>query len=188
MQLTSYNQASSTATLVGYSRVTTRRRDSLNGNLGKTVTQYSNNVWGAGTMFDYLPRIEDPRNGLMLSETQYSYLNKPLHETTNNYSCLGFESRYLGVTMEKIYIGPQGPPIGQINPYADALVTGCVNIQQAPSTQYWFALLSTASADYREGDTLTITENYSYDSANMQVAHKSRSTMQNRHTSIASTS
>ena len=176
MQLTSYNQASSTATLIGYSRVTTRRKDSLNGNLGRTVTQYNNNVWGAGTMFDYLPRIEDPRNGLMLSETQYSYLNKPLHETTNNYGCLGFESRYLGVSMEKIYIGPQGPPIGQTNPYADALVTGCVNIQQTPSTQYWFALLSTASADYREGDTLTITENYSYDSANMQVAHKSRST------------
>lgn len=176
VQLTSYNQASATGTLVGYSRVTTKRRDSTNGNLGKTVTLYNNNVWGAGTMFDYLPRIDDPRNGLVLSETQYSYLDQLLQETTNNYTCLGTETRYLGVNMENIYKGPPGPVIGQTNPYATALATGCINIQQIPSAQYWFAKTSTSTADYRGTDTLTVAESYTYNADNMQVAHKSRST------------
>lgn len=175
-QLTSYNQASAANTLVGYSRVTAIRTDSSNGALGKTTTTYINNIWGTGPMYEFLPRTENPCNGQILSEEQYSASNKLLRKTENRYSSLGFEARYLSVTMENIYNGPTGPIVSLVNPYAAALTTGCVNIAMIPSTQFWYALSSTSTMDFQGGDTVTVTNQYTYNPNNMAVSRASRST------------
>lgn len=152
---------------VSYGRVTVQRTGNGETN-GKEVFTYRNRNWG--TSLEYCRRIEDPRNGMLLSDSIFDENGKLQRSVTNTYSWKCVDSRLLNAVIENIYSGPNsvtgGNALSSSNAYAQALGGGCMQIYLYPSVQ--FSLLSSHSTttDFGGGRSLTAESHVIYNQSN----------------------
>ena len=127
--------------IVGYGRVAVKNSGN-NVNVGEHVYNYWNQQWGLIDYMKFCKRIEDPRNGLVTSEEIYDTSRNLVRLVENSYKFTCVDSRWLSVVIDNIYRGPNAI-VGIVNPYCDALQTGCMQIYLYPSAQ--FSMLSSSS-------------------------------------------
>lgn len=139
---------------VCYSQVTISKSSGTQSN-GKSIYKYYNHRWGNGSMWDYMRRTEDPRNGMLLSKADYDSDNQLIHKVSNSYEMKCMDSRLLNAVVENVYSGGNsvtgGNALGSSNAYADALLGGCMMIYLYPSVQFAMKKTTTIDGDYVDG-------------------------------------
>lgn len=123
---------------IGYSRVVVKRIGNM-GNNGEHVFSYWNNRWGNSDRMNFCKRVEDPRNGLLKSDSVFDASRSLVQATVNKYKWQCTDARWLSAVIENLYNGPNYL-VGLTNPYRDILQTGCMQIYLYPSVQ--FSMLS----------------------------------------------
>lgn len=146
--------ASPNPPFVGYGRVTIRHKsDGIEG--GKEVFSYRNKPWGTTMLASYCRMSQDPRNGMMLSDSIFDTNEKLIRTVDNSYKWKLVDSRLLGAVVENIYCGPNevtgGNALYKNNAYLDALGGGCMQIYMYPSFQLSLKSSHALIAEYNAG-------------------------------------
>lgn len=150
--------------LVGYGNVTVRKYDGEK-LIEHRTRKYWNNRWCQTAFMDYAPRIEDPRNGLTLSDSTFTEDGELLRTIENSYSWKYTENRMLNASVENLYSGPAGlTEYGNV--YAAALHGGCMNIMLYPSVQFSMVSSSETVREYYDGGVVTAYKNTAYNQTN----------------------
>lgn len=92
---------------VGYDRVSKAVYGGSEKLLVESQTFWNRN-WVSGSMWYFIPAPEDPRNGLVLSDTIYEAGGWPLKAVSNNYKIENTENRLVNASIENVYYGPRG--------------------------------------------------------------------------------
>lgn len=124
--------------IVGYGSVVEKKLGNSDKN-GEHIYNYWNRRWGSSHDMDFFKRIEDPRNGLLLSDSVFDENHRKVRVVENSYKWNCTDSRLLSAVIENIYFGPNHLVSG-VNPYMNALPSGCMQIYLYPSVQ--FSMLS----------------------------------------------
>lgn len=124
---------------VCYSKVT-EKHFSGNAHARTLVYEFWNRRWGYGTMWDYMKRIDDPRNGNIVKMTIYD-ANMGLKSTeTNSYKISKSWCKPLSIVAENLYSGPNYAlslnAISSYNPWQEALTCGIMDLHIYPSCQF----------------------------------------------------
>ena len=161
------NMAPPASVVVAYGRVTVKKTGSGSDN-GKSVFEYHNQRWSAGSLYDYMRRVEDPINGKVEKQMDYDNFGNLIRQITNTYNMDCIESRLLNAVIENIYFGPSGVISGTLvseNVYANVLGGGCMQIYLYPSVQFSVKKISSQTTEYvaQQGITHTVETTFNPD-------------------------
>lgn len=148
------NLATTSRWNVSYSRVTVSKSGSGLNN-GRSIYNYHNHRWGSGSMWDFMRRIEDPRDGMLLNRYDYDSNNQLIRSTTNAYEMTCVDSRLLNAVVENTYYGGNsvtgGNELASYNAYSEVIGGGIMMIYLYPSVQFAMKTTTNVIGDYVDG-------------------------------------
>ena len=167
------NLAATSSIPVAYKRVTVTKTGSDGAANGYSTFEYYNKRWNSGYWLDFMRRVEDPRNGKLLQKSDYNDEGTLVKQETNTYKMNCTESRLLSAVMENIYLGPTSPvqltEFLWVNPYADALVSGCMQLYLYPSVQFSMNKTTSLLSDFVNGKAVVTGRETTFNQDNSQV-------------------
>lgn len=144
--VSSENMASNSPS-IGYGHVTESHFSNDNKLKGSRKYEFWNRVWTS--LSNFLPKVEDPRNGLLVGEEVFDGNGKLKTATHTNYSLEKAEHRLLSPVIENLYKGPRQAyfvnALSDYNPWREAAGGGIMDIYLYPSVQFRLASQSTNS-------------------------------------------
>lgn len=154
---------------VCYGRVTVTKTGGSDSN-GRSVFEYINSRWGDGTMWDFMRRVENPANGMLMNQYDFNSENQLVHQVHNTYQINCVSSRLRNAVVENVYYGPSdatgGNPINSFNAYAEVLNGGCMMIYLYPSVQFSVDKITTTHSNYVGDNVLYSTREVTYNQTN----------------------
>ena len=164
---------------VCYDRVTVTKSGDSDGN-GKSVFEYNNQKWCNGLFWDFMRRLENPLNGMLLYQRDYNSSGQLVRQIQNTYQMNCVSSRLRNAVVENVYYGPHGVTGGNAlvsyNAYADVLGGGCMMIYLYPSVQFSLQKTTTVISDYVGNNSLAKTIETEYNQQNHQESIVKEST------------
>lgn len=154
---------------VCYDRVTVTKIGGADSN-GKSVFEYNNTRWSDGSMWDFMRRIENPVNGMLVNQYDYNNDGQIVRQIHNTYQMNCVSSRLRNAVVENVYYGPSnvtgGNAVNSFNAYAEVLNGGCMMIYLYPSVQFSVNKITTTTRDYVGDNALLSSREVTYNQTN----------------------
>lgn len=154
---------------VCYDRVTVTKSGGSDNN-GKSVFEYDNTRWSNGSMWDFMRRIENPVNGMLISQYDYDNDGQLVRQVHNTYQINCVSSRLRNAVVENVYYGPSrvtgNNGLVSTNAYADVLNGGCMMIYLYPSVQFSVNKITTTTSDFVGSNALLSVREATYNQTN----------------------
>lgn len=165
-------------TLVGYDKVTKTILNKRNEQLSKNICDFYNNRWCIG--WDYIKRIEDPRDGLILSDSLFDAYNRLQKVERSSYKIKSIESRVTSAVAENLYYGPNFSininAIASENPWRSAAGGGIMEIYLYPAAQFALCQNSSTTTFHEPNGNISSYQKTVYNTDNCQPLKVSTST------------
>ena len=142
------------SSFTGYGRVTRSIYDAGRKVNTRTMTFWNRN-WASGDMWYYVPVQEDPRNGLVLTDSLYGSDGRLAAADNYTYKISNTENRLINASVENIYYGPGGGNSSVYNKWADLAGGGIMDICLYPHSQFSVLSRSAKSSTVSKGGVLS---------------------------------
>lgn len=188
-KVASSNNLTPNTPLIGYGWV---KEEKISNNVsnGYRINEFWNKRWGNSDMWDYMVRIEDPRNGFLKAEYNYDRKHDLLSSIHNSFTLSKLESRWLSIVAENTYIGKNGMTSSNVgnenddqyiglslyNPWYLAADCGIMDIHIYPSVQFGLNNTKKTVLQIENGDTIQQTFWTTYDPNSGLVTSEKKST------------
>lgn len=157
---------------VGYSKVTRTIMNNRNEQISKNIYDFYNQRWGNGITWDYIKRIEDPRDGFILSDSLFDANSRLQKVERNNYKIKSIESRKTSAVVENLYYGPNYSlnvnAIASENPWRSAAGGGIMEIYLYPAAQFALCQSSSTTTLHEPSGNVASYQNTVYNTDNCQ--------------------
>lgn len=144
------------------------------------IFSFWNKQWGSSDMWNFMVRIEDPRNGFLKGEYLYDKNHNLISSTENAYTVSKLESRWLNIVAENTYVGKNAmvsphPQYGSstVNPWFSCFDGGIMDIHIYPSVQFGINNINKTILQVENGDTILHRTWTTYDpSSGLQISER----------------